>query len=215
MAERRFPQITGDEMVGAAGNYTIYILGLSCLGFWAVVFYFAMIDYDDFIFIGCFISNMFVIATCAIGLQFKLIADSVAAGMVMFEQHKASQENQETEQDSSKPSNMDLSQPVVATEHSSTSEQKTTKTGPPGQKTKSTSGQKPPRGPPIVSMKSRKEIEIEISEITEELKMLKPMYNHAIKVKDTQTKDKVRPRIEMLLKVLNDLRSDLSLHEEE
>jgi hypothetical protein len=208
VAQRKFPRLTESEMIEASGDYIIYIFGVAMIASIGFVFSFSS---DDDVAILCFLCNSFFIGICVIALQFKLIADSVAAGMVMFEQHKSNQENQQTEQDMPEQSDEELPQPVLATSNLTHSGQKESKKGPTGQKTKPTGGKKPPRGPPIDSAKIR----AEISEITEELKMLKPMYNHAINVKDTETKDKIRPRIETLLKKLTDLRSSLPAREEE
>ena len=209
MAQRKFPRITENEMFEAGGEFGIYIFTATLVS--SIGFFISLNMVDDDLTILCFLCNIFFIGLCAIALQFKLIADSVAAGMVMFEQHKSNQENQQTEQDMPEQADEELPQPVLATSNLIHSGQKESKKGPPGQKTKSTGGKKPPRGPPIDSAKIR----AEISEITEELKMLKPMYNHAINIKDTETKDKIRPKIETLLKKLTDLRSSLPAREEE
>ena len=61
----------------------------------------------------------------------------------------------------------------------------------------------------------KSKVEEKISEISNELKILRPMYDLAISTQDTQTKDNLRPRIEALLKNLNNLRAELPLLEEE
>ena len=72
-------------MFSAGIDFLIYAFLVAFLA--AVGFFSALNIPDEILRMFCLVCNWSFIAIAAIGLQFKLIADSVAAGMVMFEEH--------------------------------------------------------------------------------------------------------------------------------
>ena len=192
MAGRKFPRIDEEEMFSAGIDFLIYAFLVAFLA--AVGFFSALNIPDEILRMFCLVCNWSFIAIAAIGLQFKLIADSVAAGMVMFEEQKKSQENQESDidqitardEEEDSPQHEELDESNIENEH-------------------------------IRSWKRmhKSKLEEKIFNITEELKILKPMFNLAVSTQDETTKDNLRPRIESLLKNLNNLRAELSHLEEE
>ena len=179
-------------MFSAGIDFLIYAFLVAFLA--AVGFFYALNIPDEILRMFCLVCNWSFIAIAAIGLQYKLIADSVAAGMVMFEEQKKSQENQESDVDQvtardeeeDSPQHEELDESNIENEH-------------------------------IRSWKRmhKSKLEEKIFNITEELKILKPMFNLAVSTQDETTKDNLRPRIESLLKNLNNLRAELSHLEEE
>lgn len=192
MAGRKFPRIDEEEMFSAGIDFLIYAFLVAFLA--AIGFFYALNIPDEILRMFCLVCNWSFIAIAAIGLQYKLIADSVAAGMVMFEEQKKSQENQESDidqitardEEEDSPQHEELDESNIENEH-------------------------------IRSWKRmhKSKLEEKIFNITEELKILKPMFNLAVSTQDETTKDNLRPRIESLLKNLNNLRAELSHLEEE
>lgn len=192
MAGRKFPRIDEEEMFSAGVDFLIYAFLVAF--FAAFGFFFGLNIPDEVLRMFCLVCNWSFIAIAAIGLQYKLIADSVAAGMVMFEEQKKSQENQESDidqitardEEEDSPQHEELDESNIENEH-------------------------------IRSWKRmhKSKLEEKIFNITEELKILKPMFNLAVSTQDETTKDNLRPRIESLLKNLDNLRAELSHLEEE
>ena len=156
-----------------------------------------------------------------LGLQFKIIGDGVAAGLsIYYHENTPKIEVLETTKDANSDANSDkinnrVSQEVKEiTSHNNSPD--VGKQGSPGGKEASNPTQKPSRGPP----KNQPKLDVKflnenIESTEEELRLLRDMFKHAKNGGDIETKERLRHRLEDLLRRWNTLKTMKNSSEEE